>query len=846
MLKRNEKLNWYYAACFTAFWIMLYAAIVVKQVYHLPTPLTHKDAATHTGEFIAERAQDFLLKLTSLGPRVVGSEANEVQAVKLLMDEISEIENQKSDYFDFEVDKQVVSDQYSATRLYQSVQNVMVKLSARTSKSPNYLLINSHFDSKPTSPGASDDGAMVSVMLELLRVLATSNGPLEHPIVFLFNGAEEEVLSGSVGFVRQHKWAKNCKVVINLDAAGSGGRELLFRSAANSPWLINYYSRVPHPFTNVLAEELFQFNLIPSDTDFRVFRNFGRMQGLDLAYAYNGYVYHTKFDSFSVFPKASLQNTGDNVLSLAKSIGNSPEMRNTMTSNYQPEYLIFFDFLGWFVLSYTLNTSIIINLVVCAAALVAIAISLYFVATKANLSWLPFTTYCLHTLIIQILSLALATGIPLLIAYFMDIIGCSMSWFSANWLICGLYFCPAFFALGICPAIFLESTKKHVLSLNFRIQLFMHSHCLLLIILTITLTFLHIRSAYMCMLPVFFYAAALIVNLITQLHYIGHWFAIPVIMSQIMPFMYFTYVAEYIFFILIPVSGRNGSSTNPDLVISLVAIIITILCSGFLIPLYFLFRKARSIITCFLAATVVFIILASTPIGAPYTAQLAPQRYSIQHTNQIYHNLDGSTRINESAIYVYQQDRHTETAEDVITRFGAIYEASVVCNDPSTCLQNRPSIFYSPNSLWLPVNESPIIPREKPVLTLTSTTVLNSTNTRRYNYTLTGPDHMAIFIEPKTPAKIVNWSFDEAILATGSKNFAITFSYGVDSKAFEFFIDLEHTTNNGSLGNLEIGIAGNWIHQKIQRAQIYEEFLKSFPDYVASVSWIASYESWLF
>lgn len=130
------------------------------------------------------------------------------------------------------------------------------------------------------------------------------------------------------------------------------------------------------------------------------------------------------------------------------------------TNDNQPKYLIFYDFLGWFMLSYTLNTSIIINVVVCAAAVMAITISLYYMLKKSNLSWLPFMTHCLLTLIIQILSLALAAGIPLLIAYFMDIIGCSMSWFSENWLICGLYFCPAFFALGIFPAIFLESTKK--------------------------------------------------------------------------------------------------------------------------------------------------------------------------------------------------------------------------------------------------------------------------------------------------------------------------------------------------------------------------------------------------
>lgn len=51
-----------------------------------------------------------------------------------------------------------------------------------------------------------------------------------------------------------------------------------------------------------------------------------------MAYVYNGYVYHTEFDSFSVFPKASLQNTGDNVLSLAKSVGNAPEMGSATVS----------------------------------------------------------------------------------------------------------------------------------------------------------------------------------------------------------------------------------------------------------------------------------------------------------------------------------------------------------------------------------------------------------------------------------------------------------------------------------------------------------------------------------
>lgn len=44
---------------------------------------------------------------------------------------------------------------------------------------------------------------------------------------------------------------------------------------------------------------------------------------------YNGYVYHTKYDRFEFISRESLQNTGDNVLSLVKSLSNSKEMQFT-------------------------------------------------------------------------------------------------------------------------------------------------------------------------------------------------------------------------------------------------------------------------------------------------------------------------------------------------------------------------------------------------------------------------------------------------------------------------------------------------------------------------------------
>lgn len=118
----------------------------------------------------------------------------------------------------------------------------------------------------------------------------------------------------------------NRRALINLDSAGSGGREILFQSGPNHPWLMKYYRKVPHPFANTLGEEVFHAGLIPSDTDFRIFRDYGGVPGLDMAYIFNGYVYHTKYDRVNIFPRQSLQHTGDNVLALARELGNAPEL----------------------------------------------------------------------------------------------------------------------------------------------------------------------------------------------------------------------------------------------------------------------------------------------------------------------------------------------------------------------------------------------------------------------------------------------------------------------------------------------------------------------------------------
>ncbi|XP_063367017.1 uncharacterized protein LOC134655483 [Cydia amplana] len=345
----------------------------------LPEPLTR---AAEPTRFIAENAHGHLVNLTSIGPRVAGSYGNEVLAVGVLVGALREIAAGAAAHHILEIDVHTASGAFSLSFLdgmnnvYRDVQSVVARLSARGGRPPpasrrNALLINCHFDTVPDSPGASDDGAGCAVGLETLRALAAAPAPHPHDVILLLNGAEENIMQASHAFITTHKWAPSVRAFINVEACGAGGREVLFQAGPHDPWIMEVYaSSVPHPFASSLAQEIFESGLIPADTDFRVFRDFGNLSGVDLAWSANGYVYHTSLDTADRAPPSTLQRTGDNVQALAKGLLQSGRLsRKVERTAGQP---VFFDALGIGLVLLRSHAAVAVAMAAVAAAVLRV------------------------------------------------------------------------------------------------------------------------------------------------------------------------------------------------------------------------------------------------------------------------------------------------------------------------------------------------------------------------------------------------------------------------------------------------------------------------------------------
>ncbi len=216
------------------------------------------------------------------------------------------------------------------------VQNVLVTVPGKRRDGPAVLLV-AHYDSVPSGPGASDDGAAVAALLECARALR-SRPRLEHDVALLFTDGEEIGLLGARAFAATHPGAGRAMVALNFEARGTSGPSLMFETSPGNAGLIRALSaaRGTRLFASSLSSEIYR--RMPNDSDFTVLSKAG-IPGLNFAYLDGFARYHTRKDDLASLDLGSLQHQGSYALALAAQLADArPPQREADA--------VYFDLLG--------------------------------------------------------------------------------------------------------------------------------------------------------------------------------------------------------------------------------------------------------------------------------------------------------------------------------------------------------------------------------------------------------------------------------------------------------------------------------------------------------------------
>lgn len=830
-------------------WVFLYflylglLTLIIGLIHSsLPEPLTMDDlsaASDNSERFIGANAEAYLKSLIKMGPRPVGSKENEVMAPDFLRAEIMKIQKESNNMQFIYISDQVVSGSFYIKQnlgyasFYHNVQNIVVRLSSRQGGNSSAVLVNCHYDSVPGSPGASDDAFHCAVMLELLRVLSQSKKPYLHDIIFLFNGAEESGLQASHGFTTQHKWAKDVKTFVNLEACGAGGKEVLFQTGPNCPWLVEIYANVvPHPHGTVMAEELFQSGVIPSDTDFRIFRDFAHIPGVDFAHSDNGFVYHTKFDNGKLVFGGSYQHTGDNLLALVPALANSP-LLDSVDQSGGP--MVYFDFLGMFFIHYSKIVGTVLNIFLTVLSFSTIVVQLFKTRkaigqTSSEISW-TFGFAVSATLVGWIISILYIFLLTMLLNW----ANSTQSWYRSFYYQFGLYYCSTMFFCVTTP--FLLNQKSKLSNLHQSIMNSLGTQFLWTVVLLLGTTF-GIRSTYLILIQVTPSVISNLGLLFCRNYRSRTWIGIQILQSLI-PLIFGIRHTVMAMAVFIPITNRSGAVLNVELVIGILSALTCIIIVSYWVPLS-VFIRHISVVSVFATAHLItlLIVLAARPLPF-YEWQSGEsgvlQRVPLWHVQRNIYDESGKVRLSDSGYWVMNMDRSAPyLLRASVPEMTSAEQATVLCDSELFCALP----LYSPRMTNF-LNGSNWIVGPKPfkqsILTVNTQISALTPLTRRITFTISGPQQMSFMFAPLPGITAQGWSLQAdlipSVLYKERPAYFIFYQRGLDSLSWTFHIDfkVDESHFKGSVNNtVTVGVSGSHIDFD-HFSEEFKLFIQKFP-----------------
>uniref|UniRef100_A0A8R1TNQ3 Peptidase_M28 domain-containing protein n=1 Tax=Onchocerca volvulus TaxID=6282 RepID=A0A8R1TNQ3_ONCVO len=549
------------------------------------------------------------------------------------------------------------------------------------------------------------------------------------------------------------------------------------RAGPGNSWLLRtYLENAPHPHCSVLAQEIFQAGIIPSDTDFRVFRDYGHIPGLDIAYVRNGWVYHTEFDTPKYITPGCIQRAGENVLAVIKALVKSTYL-DRPSDFRQANRWVFYDVAGIFTVFYSATVGQVLNY--ATALIVLIIISLRIRKEFYNLMDL-FKAIFDH--IIAIVIMFVIGALVVLAIIKLDMVMC---WYSLPELAFPLYIFPLLIAGCATHSILAELHKRPN-------QEMVHfdSVLLLLSILLALATFAGITAASFLLYNFFLLFRDPLLWLLRKMRFI--------------------------------------TTVNPEFLIMLMSLSAAL---GFIFStnnLIYVSRRMDYPVKCGLVLySLFFIILCCTSLGWPYKySDESPRvrRIFALDTKRSVYSFKSNISVQEHALFVYTLDYRgiTDLPEHTFLIGNNELNCSNIkdeyCRLPYYKAVRR--LFLPRQSRWIPLPGQPLI--ASPIKVTNVEKQLLSKSELRLNFTISGgADKMSLHVTPLDDLEMDSWSFTNFHPDTFSKRntYYIFLTCGAEiPQERNFWIVLKKrgtafsALNISEIPVLEMSVATHYIH----------------------------------
>jgi len=330
---------------------LLLAGFAVKGVLVMPAPAP---AHVASGEFDTSRALGRLKRiLGDQRPHPVDSDADDAVRSRLIA-ELKAIGLQPR------VQDAMDCSTMPRTRFVSCshVRNVIATVPGRAA-GPQ-LLLNAHYDSTPTGPGAGDDGLGVATLLEVGSILKKS--PPARPVILLFNEGEEFGLNGAHAFVVDPQ-ARLVNSLINIDNRGVTGIPAMYETSDPNGAALKLYAQASRrPFANSISTDFAK--LIPNTTDVVFFKPRGWTL-LNYGIIGNETRYHSPGDNLAALDRNSVAEAGGEVLAATRAMSANPNPADVGTGR-----IVFTDIANRFLISMPLTAAIVAFLLLLAGALI--------------------------------------------------------------------------------------------------------------------------------------------------------------------------------------------------------------------------------------------------------------------------------------------------------------------------------------------------------------------------------------------------------------------------------------------------------------------------------------------